>query len=148
MLKTRILTALVIAPIALLGLFYLSASNFKWFLLVVLLVSGWEWANFARFQQWGRVLYAGILGTLFYFSADLLLLGLGVAMIWWLIALWLICKYPVQTTLWQRPEVLCVIGVVTLVPCGLSLLWLKGQGDADTVILLLLILLWAADSGA
>ncbi|HAF39281.1 MAG TPA: phosphatidate cytidylyltransferase, partial [Gammaproteobacteria bacterium] len=48
MLKTRILTALVIAPIALLGLFYLSASNFKWFLLLILLVSGWEWANFAR----------------------------------------------------------------------------------------------------
>ena len=72
MLKTRILTALVIAPIALLGLFYLSASNFKWFLLLILLVSGWEWANFARLQSPGRIIYAGGLGALFFVSSDFL----------------------------------------------------------------------------
>ena len=70
MLKTRILTALVIAPIALLGLFYLSASNFKWFLLLILLVSGWEWANFARLQSLGRIIYASGLGALFIFALD------------------------------------------------------------------------------
>ena len=148
MLKTRILTALVIAPIALWGLFYLSAPNFKWFLLVILLVSGWEWANFARFQPLGRVVYASVLGALFFVSSDLLALWLGAAMVWWIIALWLIVKYPVQSARWQRPDVIGLIGIVTLIPCGLSLLRLKAQSDAATLVLLLFILIWAADIGA
>ena len=83
MLKTRILTALVIAPIALLGLFYLSVPNFKWFLLLILMVSGWEWANFARLQPLGRVVYASGLGALFFVSSNFLMPWLAAAVLWW-----------------------------------------------------------------
>ena len=148
MLKTRILTALVIAPIALLGLFYLSASNFKWFLLLILLVSGWEWANFARLQSLGRIIYASGLGALFFVSSDFLVPWLVAAVLWWVTALWLIVQYPSQSARWQRPDVIGLIGVVTLIPCGASLVWLKTQSDAATVLLLLLVLIWAADIGA
>jgi len=148
MLKTRILTALVIAPIALLGLFYLSVPNFKWFLLLILMVSGWEWANFARLQSLGRVVYASGLGALFFVSSDFLMPWLAAAVLWWITALWLIIQYPSQSMRWQRPDVIGLIGVVTLIPCGLSLVWLKAQSDAATVLLLLLILIWAADIGA
>ena len=148
MLKTRILTALVIAPIALLGLFYLSASNFKWFLLLILLVSGWEWANFARLQSPGRIIYAGGLGALFFVSSDFLVPWLAAAVLWWVTALWLIAHYPSQSARWQRPDVIGLIGVVTLIPCGASLVWLKAQSDAATVLLLLLVLIWSADIGA
>ena len=148
MLKTRILTALVIAPIALLALFYLSASNFKWFLLLVLFVSGWEWANFARLQSLGRVIYASGLGAMFFASSDFLMPWIVAAIVWWGAALWLIVQYPSQSALWRRPEVIGLIGVVTLIPCGASLVWLKAQSDAATVLLLLLVLIWAADIGA
>ena len=148
MLKTRILTALVIAPIALLGLFYLSASNFKWFLLLILLVSGWEWANFARLQSLGRIIYASGLGALFFVSSDFLVPWLVAAVLWWVTALWLIAHYPSQSARWQRPDVIGLVGVVTLIPCGASLVWLKTQSDAATVLLLLLVLIWSADIGA
>lgn len=148
MLKTRILTALVIAPIALLGLFYLSVPNFKWFLLLILLVSGWEWANFARLQPLARIAYASGVGALFFVSSHFLILWLAGAGLWWITALWLIGQYPSQSARWQRPAVIGLIGLVTLIPAGASLMWLKVQSDAATVLLLLLILIWAADIGA
>ncbi|MDC3328278.1 phosphatidate cytidylyltransferase, partial [Pseudomonadales bacterium] len=61
---------------------------------------------------------------------------------------WLIAHYPSQSARWQRPDVIGLIGVVTLIPCGASLVWLKTQSDAATVLLLLLVLIWAADIGA
>ena len=44
MLKQRVLTALVLIPIALWGFFYLQGGSFAIFIGIVVTLGAWEWA--------------------------------------------------------------------------------------------------------
>ena len=54
MLKTRVITAIIVAPLALAALL-LEPTPFRAFIAIVLGVCAWEWANFAYLQQPGRI---------------------------------------------------------------------------------------------
>ena len=58
MLRQRVLTALVIAPIAIAGIFLLPAQLFALFIGAVLAVAAWEWANLANLDGGIQVAYA------------------------------------------------------------------------------------------
>jgi len=148
MLKTRILTALVLAPAALAAIFLLSVEDFRWFILGLVVLSGWEWANFIRLGTLGRWLYGFGLGVLLYTTGDLLQMWMVLAGLWWLIALALILKFPEQPEFFKRREILAGLGVIALVPCGVSLNVLKSTPQAESLIVLLLMLIWSADIGA
>jgi len=148
MLKTRILTALVIAPIALAGLFALPAAEFRWFILLILAVCGWEWGNFCRFSPTSRWIYGILIATVFYLSSSYTNLWLVIAAISWGLALLLILRYPSQSDVWRLPATQSVIGFMILVPAGTSLLALKYSQLGNQWILLLLVLIWSADIGA
>ena len=148
MLRTRILTALIIAPAALAAIFLLSVEDFRWFILGLVVLSGWEWANFIRLGTLGRWLYGFGLGVLLYTTGDLLQMWMALAGLWWLIALALILKFPEQPEFFKRREILAGLGVIALVPCGVSLNVLKSTPQAESLIVLLLMLIWSADIGA
>ena len=57
MLKQRILTALLLAPLALAALFLLPQQPFEWVAAAVFLYGAWEWGNFCRLQAGARSLY-------------------------------------------------------------------------------------------
>lgn len=59
MLKQRIITALVLLPIALCGFFLLDGGAFALFIGAVVTLGAWEWARLAGFEaQSLRVAYA------------------------------------------------------------------------------------------
>lgn len=153
MLKQRVLTALVLAPVVLGALFYLSLDQFLISLNVVLLIAAWEWASLAGLKSLfsklayvfshgvalgGLHLYVGYQPSLELFILPLLL---------WCLALWWVVRYPVAGS-WQKCSVRIFIGYLVLLPCWLAFVLLKTHPSADQMLLVLLLLVWGADVGA
>ena len=148
MLKARILTALIVAPLALMGLFGLPPREFSGLIMAILAVCGWEWANFCRFEPIPRVVYGVIIAGCFLAFGDYLLVWLALAAIAWSVAIGLILRYPRQSKVWQSSWVLAGVGILVLLPAGSSLIALKAHALGNQWILVLLVLIWSADIGA
>lgn len=149
MLKQRIITALILAPIAIACVFLLPPLQFSLFVGGFILIASWEWANLADLEGYARFVYAGIVLLLLVtvtFLPPVIVLGLGA--IWWTVAFLLVIQYPRATHLWSSPMVRYLLGFFVLVPGFVSLNVLKAMPDSNFLILLLFLLIWGADIGA
>ncbi|MBR0573737.1 MULTISPECIES: phosphatidate cytidylyltransferase [Pasteurellaceae] len=170
MLKQRILSALIMIPLALLGLFFLSPLPFFLAISVLVVLGMWEWAQFAGIKRSiGRIIVAlvtlGILlfpimaGTYSIKKADFLndvttpLLFVGV--IWWLVALFLVIGYPKTGKFWAKSiSAKFIFGFLTLVPFLIAMPALRfyhyhsNPYQGAFLLLYVLVLVWSADSGA
>ena len=149
MLKQRIITALIIAPISIACVFLLAVPGFSVFVGMIIVVSAWEWANLAGFSGVARYAYAGIIALLLgvaWFAPPLPMLAAALA--WWIAALVLVAAYPGLGKIWSAKVTRLLIGVVVLVPGFVALVQLKQSVDNNFLILLLFFLIWGADIGA
>ncbi len=149
MLKQRVITALVIAPVAIACVFFLPFIGFAVFVGAVLTIAGWEWANLAGYDGAPKLAYAAFIALLMlgaWFAPSMAVLAL--AIVWWVLAAMLVVLYPKLDTLWGASITRSLIGIVVLVPGFVSLVELKQSLDANFLILLLFFLIWGADVGA
>jgi len=149
MLKQRIITALILAPLAIACVFFLPPLQFSAFLIIVLTLAAWEWANLAGYEGAHRLIYAIVLPifygiTSFFDPMFFLIPGL----LWWLLAFALVVNYPDLTKFWSGKLVRSIIGIFMLVPGYVGLMQLKLSADSEFLILLLFFLIWGADIGA
>ncbi len=150
MLKQRILTALLLAPLALAALFLLPQQPFEWVAAAVFLYGAWEWGNFCRLAPGARALYVVAVAGVMALVATLVVLqswALGAALLFWLLALLLVRGYPGSAG-WCRGLVGMLMGVLVLVPSWYALTALRDQAQGLTLLLMLLMLVWGADIGA
>lgn len=152
MLKQRIITALVLLPIALGGFFLLDGAAFAWFIGLVVTLGAWEWARLAGLQaQPLRVAYAVavavLLAALYMFPlfAPALLV---VAVLWWLAATFLVLTYPDSSRYWGAMPGRLLIGLLILLPAWQGLVLLKQWPQANALIIAVMALVWGADIGA
>ncbi|MBQ75051.1 MAG: phosphatidate cytidylyltransferase [Gammaproteobacteria bacterium] len=149
MLKQRIITALIIAPIAIACVFFLDVSGFSLFVGMVITVSAWEWANLADISGLKRYAYAGFMALLLgiaWFIPPLWVLVL--ALVWWSVALIFVVQFPGLRHVWGAQVTRLIIGALILVPGFVSLVQLKQSVDSNFLILLLFFLIWGADIAA
>jgi phosphatidate cytidylyltransferase len=152
MLKTRIITALVLLPIVVIALF--TFPNWAWdlFTLGIALISCWEWSRFCQFPEGGKRVYFAlscVLAAVIFFSyldgslvkfQRLAIGGFIVAAAFWflLVPLWL-------AKLW-RPKSFAVAGIagwIVVFPTWLGFLMLH---DASPWVLLsFAFIVWVAD---
>ena len=153
MLKQRILTAVVLAPLALAGLFFSSFELFKLLVAGVVMLGAWEWANLSGFVATSqRLAYVAFISSLLALANYLVPEAdyrtfLALAALFWLLALYWVVRFPgLQgwSAQWQR----AAIGVVVLVPSWMALVSLQYSPDGDALLLMLLLLVWGADIGA
>jgi phosphatidate cytidylyltransferase len=155
MLRTRILTAAVLACVLLAGLFLLPAP---WAVLAfgaAFTVGAWEWAAFGALRGTpSRVAYAAGIALLLLLAwrwtaqpAHLTLL-LGAACVWWMIALLWLSLAPSR----NHPRLALLCGVPVLVPAFIALAQLqvaaRGFARGPQIVLWLVLLVTAADIGA
>ncbi|MBL6689245.1 MAG: phosphatidate cytidylyltransferase [Pseudomonadales bacterium] len=149
MLRQRIITGIVIAPIALAGVFLLPPLEFAFFVGAVLAVAAWEWANFAGLSSMQRYVYAALIAAsmagVYYLPT---IPVLAVSLLWWTIAFVLVVGYPKFDELWGHTAVIVIIGFVVMLPGFAALNALKQFPQSSYLICLLFFLIWGADIGA
>lgn len=152
MLKQRIITAVILAPLAIAGFVLLEGPWFALFVGAVVALGAWEWARLAGdMAQNARVLYALVVALL---MLALYLIGLPVeyllvpAVIWWTVAAIMVLRYPRDRALWAAPMVSRLLGLLILLPAWYGLVWLRAIPNGLWMIVALLVLVWAADIGA
>ncbi|MGA4637224.1 phosphatidate cytidylyltransferase [Pseudomonas solani] len=152
MLKQRIITALVLLPIALGGFFLLDGGAFALFIGLVVSLGAWEWARLAGFDaQPARVGYAALVAALLFGLYQVPALApwiLAAGILWWVAATLLVLGYPASSRYWGGSVGKLVIGLLILLPAWQGLVLFKQWPLANWLILAVMVLVWAADIGA
>lgn len=152
MLKTRVLTALVL--VFLFGWLLFGASEQLWFyaILITTFLSAWEWSRFAEIkQQIYRLAYAlmvvlfvSFFHQLFDFTA---LLVISVVAAFFMT--YRVIKYQKTKGMLINKSLFFVLfsGVLVLTPFSVALILMKNEFE-PLLILLSLMVVWAIDTGA
>ena len=156
-LKQRVITALILAPLVIAGVLFLPTVLFALMLAIVVGLGAWEWSRLAGLTSLqAQRAYAGLvvlsLGLVWFLlkQQQVLLVLLLLALAWWLVAATWVVRYPASAAAWS-PAVWrwCLIGLLVLIPAWAALVALHGYGEqGPRLILLLMLLIWGADSGA
>lgn len=152
MLKQRIITALILLPIALCGFFLLNGGYFALFIAAVVTLGAWEWARLAGLEGQGSrcgfaAVVAGLLAIL-YLSPALAPFVLAAAVLWWALATRLVLTYPESCVHWQGTVRRLLIGLLVLLPAWQGLVYIKALPLGNWLILAVMVLVWGADVGA
>ncbi len=157
MLRTRIVTALFIAPLAFALIFAAGAGTFGLVLTALLLIGSWEFKKLGGMAHgvsgW---LMMGVQAVLFFllyrYSESLFLhpsafLTMG-CLVWLLMFVRLIVFRPDAAVDFHYRMVSFVSSLGTLTIAWLSLYWLRNEAAGSWWVLLLLLVIWATDIGA
>jgi phosphatidate cytidylyltransferase len=128
---------------------------------VLVLVAAWEWADLAGLSSFvAKALFTLLVAGLIVWVAwsarlfDGVLLRsqvqdiLGLGCLWWAIALLWVKAYPASAIMWQSTPMRMLMGLLTLIPTWLALVYLRLQEHGIVLIFILIALVTAADIGA
>ena len=151
MLIKRLLTAVILIPLVIITTLKLDSSEFVIAMMPLLLISSWEYSGLIKIKHWAtKVLYVSALMTTAYFldqTPFLLMPILIITLVWWCINSFWIISFPRHTHYWHNYLATRLVnGFFFFVPLLISLSALHQIDSA--LVLLLLALIWAADSGA
>jgi len=164
MLKLRVITALILFPLAVSGILFLSNSSFATLFGLVILLAAYEWAGFAGFPSLlAKLAYVVIVATMlfslwlinFALSADMMN---NAAIVSWAIIIALLIGFPARLKFWHNNiVVIAVIGLAVLVFTWYALISLHAidhirfaeiQISGPYLVLSVMMLIWIADTGA
>ncbi|MFP4559828.1 MAG: phosphatidate cytidylyltransferase [Thiohalorhabdus sp.] len=145
--RSRILTALVLIPLVLAGLFLLPSQGILALGIILALVGGIEWARLIHIRGAARVLYGALVAGLTYVLtlADPVAVAL-LAGLWWLLVIAEIPVFRPQTDAPAFRAAHGLAGVATLAPALALLVDLVQVSPWRG--LAVLVAIWAADIGA
>lgn len=147
--KQRVLTALILAPLVMIGIFLLPKFEFALITAIVLAIAGWEWSRLIGFTAIKKqALYVLILLLALFVAQKIFpALILIIAMVWWLAALYLVVHYPQSARYWAKRKIIsALMGLCVLVPCWVGMNMIRDKGAI--YLLLAFFLVWSADTGA
>jgi len=152
MIKQRLLTALVLGVLVLAGVFLLPLNGFALGCAVVMLPAALEWANLSGLSGVAKWLYAlaltGAIALIYFLlPSEMGFWLLAAAGLFWLWGTYLILRYPAQAGFSAR-SVKLLIGIAVVVPTWVALVNLKALPEGSFALLMLLLLVWGADTGA
>lgn len=150
----RVITAGLLAPLLLAAVWALPTVALAALLAVFLAAAAWEWSALVGWQgAVPKAAYTGATLVLAVAGYQLLVVDwawrgvIGGAFLWWCYALIaILAGQRGRDVLPRSKRWMAVIGWLMLLPAWLSLLWVHGQ--QTTLLIELLVLVWAADTAA
>ncbi len=156
MLKQRIATALILIPLVIWGIFSLSDTGFAALLGGFVMLGAWEWTRICEIKNTVlRIIYLLVFSCCMYFlwksnDPDLIRLVLQLSITWWVVAIWLLLAYSRGRDVLRGQRIIkALTGFVLLLPAFAALVSLRSDSDfGPAYVMLLLLLIWTADSAA
>ena len=157
MLKTRVITAAVLAPLAFVLIF---ATSLQWFGIIfaaLLLVGSWEFRRLGGldrgFSGWLMFIIQALLFVLLVAYPDVvsehaLALLTAACLLWLLMLLRLAVFRPEKAMDFQYRAVSFACSLAALTFAWIALYFLRAQAAGAWWILVLLLIIWSADTGA
>jgi phosphatidate cytidylyltransferase len=149
MLRERVITALLLAPLVLLVIFWVPHAVTMAALALLVIGAAWEWSAFPRFTQYSaRALYVAVVAACivatwwFGVQRDEIDRLIHIALLWWVFALIWVAIAPARV----NRTTAAGAGLLVLVPAWLALSRLHALGPE--LLLFLILLVVTADVGA
>lgn len=166
--KQRIITACIIAPLAIAGIFFLPLKFFMLLSAAIFLLASKEWGGFVSCKRSSVVFYSFALilaATLILMPIEMLwqndninpylLNGLMIAALWWFVSLLMVITYPKNASIWKNSKLAkCLFGLFSLVPFFWGLIVLRSVNIhhdfyfGAELLMFVFLIVWAADTGA
>ena len=152
MLRTRVITALIFAPLVISAIYLLPLSLYSIFFWLIAAAGAYEWAGLSGIRGWlPRLAYLGVLALLAAITWQFPecwsnVLWLGVA--FWGLAAVAVIAYPRGGHWAVHPAFAVPAGLVVAWAAWLALVVIRDQPGGATWVLWLLFLVWSADIGA
>jgi phosphatidate cytidylyltransferase len=156
MLLQRFLTAIVLAPLMLAGIYLLPDIGFRMFIALIVVIGAWEWSNLVGYKRnVSRQAVAASVGALLlaiHFLCDVHsvvwpILALT-PLVWWLFASLVIVSYPKHIEWLSSRKLKLFTMIPVLGGFWVGLVWLKNQQHSALLLTWLMLLVWGADIGA
>lgn len=165
------MTSVVLAPLALLLVFYTPLPLFSFIAGAIALLGAWEWSGLMGLcKKFHRFAYVAVVAAVIallhshwpieslwqqgQLVADANYL-FTLAFAWWIVATFLVVKYPSMSRAWSEGIAMrAVAGLLTLVPLWLALnvlrsaQYVESEQFGSTLIMVVLGIVWSADIGA
>ena len=153
MLKSRVITALILAPLVLGAVFFLPGPWFAAFMGLVVLMGAWEWTCMMRLMRTSqRAAYVLFILLMMLVTGKYLIPYqthiFSIAAVWWLVATLLVIRYPRFTRSWRNRVSKGVVGMLVLIPTWLAMVQVREMDAGPWLIMYLFLLVWGADTGA
>ena len=151
MLIQRIITALILAPIVVFGILFLNPSWFSLFVGIMVVIASWDYCGLIKLHLFSNKSFYIIVilacAFMLAISPSILEAALYFTLAWWIIAFFIVVSHPKNSNLLnQNMTINLVNGLFLFVPMAASLAILHSQ--ERSLVLLLLLYIWAADIGA
>ncbi|HSX20924.1 MAG TPA: phosphatidate cytidylyltransferase [Gammaproteobacteria bacterium] len=152
MFKLRLMSTLVLLPLAIAGILYLPNLYIMILSSAIIAIAALEWLRMSMPKNAYVLLF--LLCALMAVAAGLIygtnkpLWLYEISLVWWLGALIGVCYYPRYAANWKQQVYQPIIGIIMFVPAWLAFNTLHAQRSGPVLVLLGCALIWGADIGA
>ncbi|SES71475.1 phosphatidate cytidylyltransferase [Thorsellia anophelis] len=157
MFKQRVITSLILIPLAIGGLFYLDSFWFTAVLAVVGGLTAWEWTNMMHIKSSAMRMLLGAIFTCVVIACAAIFTPIQTAMVnhlilsisigWWVAVIGLVLTYPKSSMIWKQTHFLKSLFILfILLPFIVGMVELKAM--SPWWVMYVLCLVWISDTGA
>jgi phosphatidate cytidylyltransferase len=160
MLRQRVITALIMAGLFLSAVAFLPLPGLAMIFGVLVCLGAWEWSRLAGWlSPLARTCYVLLLAAMLAGLYHYCQLGgdaprervqpfLGLACLWWSMALLWVKSYPASAVLWKTVAMRSLMGLLILAPAWLAAVFLLSYPRGGGLMVVLVLVVATADIGA